>query len=76
MSVDDSLEPQVGSLSDERLKQFLEEDEWYFSDSDSEEGSVTFSEPEEDEEEPTLPNKVIYIQYHIITVTLNWLYFL
>ena len=75
MSVEDSLEAQVGSLSDERLKQFLEEDEWYFSDSDSEEGSITFSEQEEDEEESTLPNKVIYIQYHII-VTLNWLYFL
>lgn len=73
MSAEGSLEPQVGSLSDERLKQFLEEDEWYFSDSDSEE-SITFSEPEEDEK-PALPNKVIYIQYHII-VTLNWLCFL
>ena len=78
MSVECSLEPQVGSLSDERLKQFLEEDEWYFSDSDSEE-SITFSEPEEDEE-PALPNKVIYIEYHIIEyhiiATLNWLCFL
>ena len=59
MSAEGSLEPQVGSLSDERLEQFLEEDEWYFSDSDSEE-SITFSEPEEDEK-PALPNKVIYI---------------
>lgn len=46
MSLEDSLEVQVGSLSEDRLAQFVEEDEWYFSESDSEDDEANKSEDE------------------------------
>ena len=36
MSLEDSVEAQVGSFSEDHLKQFIDKDDWYFSDSESE----------------------------------------
>ena len=55
-----------GSIPMERLEQFVEEDTWYFSDGDSDDGSVqdiTETEWPKDPEESLLPKEVQYNNY-------------
>ena len=58
MSFEESLECNVGSLTEEVLQKLLEIDEWYFSDSDSEESEAT--EESEAEEEAKSPKPQVF----------------
>ena len=59
MSFEESLECNVGSLTEEVLQKLLEIDEWYFSDSDSEESEAT--EESEAEEEAKSPKPQVFL---------------
>ena len=58
MSVDSSLEPQFGSISEDLLEQFVLEDDWYFSD-EEEESSDSEDSVATEEEESLLPSEVL-----------------
>ena len=48
-SVDSSLEPQFGSISEDLLEQFVLEDDWYFSDDEEESSDSEDSVATEDQ---------------------------
>ena len=76
MSVDSSLEPQFGSISEDLLEQFVLEDDWYFSD-DEEESSDSEDSVATEDEVSLLPSQVLvyfghtnYIFYYYIFLLL------
>ena len=53
--LEESLECNVGSLTEEVLQRFIEIDEWHFSDSDTEESETTDADDSSDDEGTTSP---------------------
>ena len=72
MSFEESLECNVGSLTEEVLQKLLEIDEWYFSDSDSEESEAT--EESEAEEEAKSPKPQVFLMKKRSNLTLHVIY--
>ena len=64
MSVDGSLDESGGSIPMDRLKQFVEEDTWYFSDGDS--GDDSDSDNGESPDDSLLPKEVMNEVYYIL----------